>query len=267
MRLTHIFAATVFAALAPASARADDIAVDLELVLAVDVSRSMTERELEIQRRGYAEALASEEVGDAIGRGMIGQIALTFIEWAGSKTQNVVIGWTLVRGPDDAQAIAARLSTVVPAGMQRTSISGIIDHAAASFENNGFDGLRRVIDISGDGPNNQGRPVEAARDDALARGIEINGLPLMTREGMGSQWHLDDLDEYYRNCVIGGPASFVLPVLDWMDFPQSVRRKLVLELAGRPPPRDEALIRPVQGAGYDCFAGEKIWNGIRDDWN
>jgi len=142
------------------------------------------------------------------------------------------------------------------------------DFAAKRFDGNGFASLRQVIDVSGDGPNNQGRPVEPARDEVLAKGIVINGLPLMTREGMGSQWHLDDLDEYYRHCVIGGPGAFVIPVLEWSQFPQAVRRKLVLELAQQRqvPPARANLIR-VGSPEYDCLIGEKIWDDIQGDWN
>ena len=242
------------------------IEVDVELVIAVDVSRSMTPRELEIQRRGYAEALVSREVVSAIRNGLLGRVALAYIEWAGE--QRVVVGWTLVRNRAEAQGFASRLTAKFDSALRRTSISGAIDFAATLFEGNGFTGLRRVIDVSGDGPNNQGRPVEAARDDALARGIVINGLPLMTREGMGSQWHLPDLDRYYRHCVIGGPAAFVIPVLEWRHFPQAVRRKLVLEIAGpvRAPREGPRVVRAA-AEGYDCLIGEKIWLDMQNDWN
>ena len=264
----NILAILVFAASAVTAAAKSDIAVDVELVIAVDVSRSMTPRELEIQRRGYAEALVSDEVVQAIMDGPRGQVALMYVEWAGWQSQRIIVDWTLVRTRADAEAFAAKLTTDFSSALRRTSISGLLDYAARAFEDNGFSGFRQVIDISGDGPNNQGRPVEAARDDALARGVVINGLPLMTREGMGVQWHLDDLDEYYRHCVIGGPTAFVIPVLEWKHFPEAVRRKLILELVGRFPriAGQPALIRPI-AAGYDCLIGEKIWDEIMDDWN
>lgn len=245
-----------------------DLEVDAELVIAVDVSRSMTPRELEIQRRGYAEALVSSEVLEAIAHGFLGQVAITYVEWAGSQSQRVVIDWTLVRGRADAEVFAAKLTAHFDSTMRRTSISSALDFAAARFDGNGFTSLRRVIDVSGDGPNNQGRPVEFARDDALAKGITINGLPLMTHEGMGSQWHRDDLDEYYRHCVIGGPAAFVIPVLEWSHFPQAVRRKLVLDLVQqRHAPVTRARTVRTALDGYDCLIGEKIWNDIQGDWN
>jgi len=247
-------------------AAAAEVEVDVELVLAVDVSRSMTPHELEIQRRGYAEALVSPEVIDAIRSGPRGQVAVTYVEWAGTTSQRVIVGWTLLRGRADAEAVAAQLSVHFESALRRTSISGALDFASGLFDGNGFSGLSQVIDVSGDGPNNQGRRVDAARDDALVRGITINGLPLMTREGMGAQWHLDDLDIYYRDCVVGGPGAFVIPVLEWRHFPRAVRRKLVLELVARPP--NAAQVIPVAAeASYDCLIGEKIWDNIFDDWN
>lgn len=239
--------------------------VDVELVLAVDVSRSMTPRELEIQRRGYAEALVSPEVVRAIQEGPNGRVALIYVEWAGWSSQRVVVPWTVVSNAEEAAAFSRALTAHFNPSLRRTSISGLLDYASGLFEQNGHRSLRRVIDISGDGPNNHGRPVVAARDEVLAKGIAINGLPLMTREGMGWQWHLDDLDEYYRNCVIGGPAAFVIPVLEWEHFPEAVRRKLVLELVGLPAGPESGPIHRAEG--YDCLVGEKIWDRMMDDWN
>lgn len=242
-----------------------EIFVDVELVLAVDVSRSMSPRELEIQRRGYAAALRSRDVIEAIGEGPHGRIALIYVEWAGWDSQRVIVPWTLIDSGDDARAFARLLTARFESSLRRTSISGLLDYASGLFDGNGYRSLRRVIDISGDGPNNHGRPVEAARDDVLGRGIAINGLPLMTKEGMGWQWHLDDLDEYYRHCVIGGPSAFMIPVLKWEHFPEAVRRKLVLELVGLPPQPESAPLR--RASGYDCLIGEKIWDRLMDDWN
>jgi hypothetical protein len=266
MRSVLALALAVSLALA-APAAAQDVAVDVELVLAVDVSRSMTPRELEIQRRGYAEAIGSAEVVDAIRNGPEGRVALTYMEWAGSGSQRTVVDWTLVGSTADARAFAERLTSRFDVNLSRTSISGAIDAAVLSFEGNGFAGWRQVIDVSGDGPNNHGRPVEHARDAALARGIVINGLPLMTDEGMGRQWYLADLDRYYRDCVIGGPAAFVIPVTDWSEFARAVRQKLVLELVHR---SQAGIVRaqyaPEQ-AKYDCLIGERIWNDMMRDWN
>jgi hypothetical protein len=250
---------SLLAAAAPAAGQG--VRVDVELVLAVDVSRSMTPNELEIQRRGYAEAIASAEIVDAIRNGPEGRVALSYMEWAGAGSQRTVVGWTLIASSEDARAFADRLITRFDENLSRTSISGAIDAAAASFDGNGFAGWRQVIDVSGDGPNNHGRPVEDARDAALARGIVINGLPLMTDEGIGRQWHLADLDRYYRDCVIGGPAAFVIPVKDWSEFVFAVRQKLVLEFVGPAVP----LIRVQHDPGlpkYDCLIGERIWDDM-----
>ena len=239
--------------------------VDVELVLAVDVSRSMSPRELEIQRRGYATALTDPSVIQAIQEGPNGRVALIYVEWAGWNSQRVIVPWTVVSNADEARAFASRLTAEFNSALRRTSISGLLDYASGLFEANDVRSLRRVIDISGDGPNNHGRPVVAARDEVLAKGIAINGLPLMTKEGMGWQWHLDDLDEYYRHCVIGGPSAFVIPVLEWAHFPEAVRRKLILELVGLPAGPGTGPVHRAQG--YDCLIGEKIWDRLMDDWN
>ncbi|MEM8749106.1 MAG: DUF1194 domain-containing protein [Pseudomonadota bacterium] len=252
-------------------AQAADVEVDVELVLAVDVSRSMTERELEIQRRGYAAALSSEPVIKAIVSGLHGKVAITYVEWAGQFSQRTIVPWTLIENEQQAFAFAAKLTAKFNSSLRRTSLSGALDHAAGLFQGNGFSSLRRVIDVSGDGPNNDGRPVLQAREEAISQGIVINGLPLMTNEGLGTQFHLVDLDDYYRHCVIGGPGSFVIPVLEWAQFPQAVRQKLVLELAGLAPAQ-RYLPQPVafSGAtedGYDCMIGEKIWGRMRLYWS
>ncbi len=240
----------------PATARTE---VDVELVLAVDVSRSMSPRELEIQRRGYAEALQSDEVIGAILDGLLGRVALAYVEWSETGLQRIVVDWTVISDRQGARAFAAKLTANFDEILRRTSISGAIDFASAMIESNEFDAFRRIIDVSGDGPNNEGAPVLAARARALAKGIVINGLPLMTREGMGSQWHLEDLDLYYRDCVIGGPGAFVIPVRDWTKFPAAVRQKLVQELSSRPPRILPAAWRPAADGGYDCLIGEKMW--------
>ena len=264
MRMIAILLITLSAL---ASAGAEDVEVDVELVLAVDVSRSMSERELEIQRRGYAEALSSEQVVRAIRGGLIGRIALRYVEWSNNGQQRIIVDWTLVDGADAARKIALKLTSQFNNALRRTSISDAIDSSADSFESNGFVSNRKVIDVSGDGPNNSGRPVNNARDAALERGIIINGLPLMTHEGLGSQFQLDDLDDYYRFCVVGGPGSFVIPVNRWEEFPAAVRRKLVLELAGNTPlPIIKAAVTGKTADGYDCLIGEKIWRQFMNQY-
>ncbi|WP_407492705.1 DUF1194 domain-containing protein [Pseudooceanicola sp. MF1-13] len=273
-----IFAAVMaIAPAAPALAQLEpydpnSIEVDVELLLLVDVSRSMTPNELEIQRRGYAEALVSPEVLKAINGGMIGHVAIAYVEWAGSYSQRVIQEWAVIRTYEDAQNFADSIAMNSTGGMRRTSISSALSVGAVYFRDNGFTGLRRVIDVSGDGPNNDGAPVLAARDQVVSQGITINGLPLMTREGMGGMWTIENLDAYYRDCVIGGPGAFVVPVLDWSEFAAAVRKKLVLEIAGdTPPPAPFAIqteperIIPTQGA-TDCLIGEKIWERYRQNW-
>ncbi len=250
-----------------APAHAEDVEVDLELFLAADVSRSMTPAELEIQRRGYAEALVSDEVMGAIASGLLGRIAITYVEWAGQGAQRVVVPWTLVEGPEDAVAIASAIAANFEEALRRTSISSVIDFAADDFDDNGFFSWRRVIDVSGDGPNNNGRPVHHARDDAVAKGFVINGLPLMTEEGLGLRWNIPDLDRYYEACVTGGPGAFVVPVHDWEAFPGAVRMKLVQEIAApAAPPVMRAQFALAPKPDYDCLIGEKIWERFRDVW-
>lgn len=245
----------------PALLSAEDMEVDVELFLAVDVSRSMSPAELEIQRRGYAEAITSPQVIAAIEEGLIGRIAITYVEWAGEISQRVVVPWTLIATREDAADVAHAITSRFDAGLRRTSISGALLYAAGDFEENGFTGLRRVIDVSGDGPNNQGRPVERARDAALAKGFIINGLPLMTQDALSEIWGIPDLDVYYRHCVIGGPGAFVIPVLDWDQFAGAVKRKLVLEIAGLPARVTKAQFTTADP--YDCLIGEKMWEQNR----
>jgi len=258
--------------LLPAAAlSAQTIEVDVELVLAVDVSRSMSPEELDIQRRGYAEALVSDEVIDAMGDGLLGRVAIQYVEWAGQYNQRIIVDWTLIEDRADAQAFARQLLAHRSPSMSRTSISGGINFAVNAIDTNAYSGNRRIIDISGDGPNNQGPYVALARDEALASGIIINGLPLMTRDGIYSQFDIERLDLYYRDCVIGGPGAFLIPVLSWEEFPEAVRRKIVLELAGRPSPPARIMptsssILDMPGGESDCLIGEKIWEQNRWMW-
>jgi len=238
--------------------------VDVELVLAVDVSLSMAPSELEIQRQGYAAALTSPQVLDAIAQGMHGRIAVTYFEWAGSSTQHVIVPWTVIETAADAERVASQLSAWPPNSARRTSISGAMEFALDLFAESGFSGMKRVIDISGDGPNNQGAPVNATRDALVGQGIVINGLPLMTRGGFTSVYDVADLDQYYADCVIGGAGAFMIPVNEWSQFPEAVRRKLVMELAGTPDPAwragdDLPIIKAQAKPASDCLIGEKLW--------
>ena len=239
----------------------------MALVLAVDVSRSMSPRELTIQRDGYAAAINHPDVVRAIGQGAYGRIAVTMFEWAGDNAIRPVFDWTLVETAADADKLSATVRNSSPMGQRRTSISGAILHALKRLDDSPFDGFRQVIDISGDGPNNQGQPVIKAREVALARRIVINGLPLMTSDGFGGGFNIPDLDAYYGDCVIGGPGSFLVPVTSWDQFPEAIRRKLILEIGGLPPVEQRvvpAQAMPTQrlrtsAGSYDCLIGEKIW--------
>ncbi|TMM54900.1 DUF1194 domain-containing protein [Sulfitobacter sabulilitoris] len=245
----------------PAALIAQPVEVDVELFLAVDVSRSMSPSELEIQRRGYAEALTDPDVIAAIRGGLLGRVALTYVEWAGDVSQRVVVPWTLIETAADAATVAEAITAHFDDGLRRTSISGALMYALHDFDGNGFEGLRRVVDVSGDGPNNQGRPVTRARDAVLAEGIVINGLPLMTQDALSQRWGIPDLDVYYLRCVIGGPGSFVIPVYDWDQFAGAITRKLILEIAQRPTRLWQAQMQALPP--YDCLVGEKIWQQNR----
>lgn len=240
--------------------------VDLLLVLAVDVSRSMSPIELDIQRTGYAQALVAPEVIAAITGGPIGAVAIAYLEWAGTESQRVVADWTVVASAADAAVLADRIATAPVAAFRRTSISGALQAAGALLKASPHDAWRRVVDISGDGPNNQGGPVTAARDALLAQGVTINGLPLMADEDGYSRWSIPDLDRYYQSCVIGGTGAFMVPVRAWPEFADAVRRKLVLEISGL---AADGLV-PAQmapSAGYDCEVGEKIWQRNNIYWS
>ena len=239
-----------------------DPSVDVELILAVDVSYSMDMDELALQREGYAQAIVSREFLQALKTGPNGKIAVTYFEWAASSDQKIIIPWRVIDGPETADAVANEIMKTPIRRASRTSISGAINFAMPLFEENPHRGLRRVIDISGDGPNNNGSPVTAARDAALEKGIIINGLPIMVKEPSYSTMDIDHLDFYYEDCVIGGPGSFVVTIKDRDKFKEAIRTKLVLEVAGRTP---ERRIVPVASKEprVHCMIGEKIW---QDRW-
>jgi hypothetical protein len=243
------------------SARDGDPTVDVELVLAVDVSYSMDMDELALQREGYAQAIVSKEFLQALKNGPHGRIAVTYFEWAASTDQKIIIPWRVIDGPETADAVANEISKAPIRRASRTSISGAINFAMPLFDDNPHRGLRRVIDISGDGPNNNGAPVVIARDAAVEKGIVINGLPIMVKEPSYSTMDIDNLDLYYEDCVIGGPGAFVVTIKEREKFKEAIRTKLLLEVAGRTP---ERLVIPAAGKDrINCMIGEKIW---QDRW-
>jgi hypothetical protein len=236
--------------------------VDVELILAVDVSYSMDMDELAIQREGYAQAIVSKEFLQALKTGPNGKVAVTYFEWAASSDQKIIIPWRVIDGPETADAVANEIMKTPIRRASRTSISGAINFAMPLFDENPYRGLRRVIDISGDGPNNNGGPVVTARDAALEKGIVINGLPIMVKEPSYSTMDIENLDYYYEDCVIGGPGSFVVAIKDRDKFKEAIRTKLLLEVAGRTPERRVVPVAEKEPR-VNCLIGEKIW---QDRW-
>lgn len=216
--------------------------VDLELVLAVDVSGSIDAYEANLQRDGYLAAIVDSRVLAAIRSGRLGRIAATYLEWGSEQQQKILVPWTVIENEPTAAAFASALQAA-PRSLvaDRTSLSGAIGFALPMFANNEFDSPRQVIDISGDGPNNSGKPVDAARDIAVSAGVTINGLPVINdRPNRFGLPGIPDLDRYYAACVIGGPGSFLIVAKDFGDFAGAVLRKFILEIAAIPPPRQPA---------------------------
>ncbi|OHV82271.1 DUF1194 domain-containing protein [Rhizobium sp. LCM 4573] len=232
--------------------------VDVELVLAVDTSRSMDFEEVRIQREGYVEALRHREFIDAVKNGLLGKIAISYFEWAGEVVPDSVIDWQVIEDEEDAAAFAARLEARPISTQRRTSISVAIAQGTTMIVANSFEGMRQVIDVSGDGPNNIGQPVVPIRDKAIEAGIVINGLAIMLRPS-GTP---GGLDKYYGDCVIGGPGAFVLPVHKIEDFAVAVRRKLVLEISGLTPQPE--VRRVAADPSFDCTIGERMWQDFLD---
>lgn len=246
-----------------ADARPSAQPVDVELALAVDVSYSMDMDELALQREGYAEAITSREFLQALRGGIHGKVAVTYFEWAAAYDQTIVVPWRVIDGPESADSVAAEIRAAPLRRAARTSISGAIAFAMPLFETSGYKGLRRVIDISGDGPNNNGMPVTVARDEAVSRGYTINGLPIMLKPRTAGMMDIENLDIYYEDCVIGGPGAFVVPIKTRDKFKEAVRTKLVLEVAGHMP-----VVRAVPAAApprrVNCMIGEQMW---RQRWD
>ena len=240
---------------APAEAKeAKD--VDLELVLAVDVSGSIDEDEARLQREGFATAITNPHILRAIRSGPLGRVAVMYVEWSGLDRHHIVADWTVIADEGDARDFAETISDGSPFRGQWTSISSVIDQSMKYLESSPYRGARRVIDISGDGENNNGDPIMGARDRAIAAGVTINGLPIINgRTGPNGMAPPEDLDGYYRDCVIGGPGAFLVVARGFSDFARAIRRKLFLELSGwQPAPRRvRAALRPK----VDCLTGEK----------
>jgi len=238
------------------------VPVDVELVLAVDVSYSMDPEEQALQREGYIAGITSREFMQALRSGHHGKVAVTYFEWAGPYDQKIVVPWRLIDGPEAADAFANELARAPYRRASRTSISGALSFAKPLFDGSGYRGFRRVVDVSGDGANNSGTFVTLARDDVLAAGMTINGLPIMLKRPNAFTMDIDNLDIYYEDCVIGGPGAFVVPIREREQFKEATRTKLVLEIAGRTP---QPRLVPVQARPprISCTIGEQMW---RDRW-
>jgi hypothetical protein len=247
----------------PDAARAedDDVAIDVELVLAVDVSRSMDAAELQLQRDGYVAALRHPDVIAAIESGFYGRIAVTYVEWAGASEQTIVMPWRVIDGRATAEAAAALLSGRQGHGKRGTSVAAALLFVDRLFPNNGLAGTRRIVDISGDGPNNLGPAVTRARDALVDDGITINGLPVTLHPGGPGGLDAKTLTLYYEDCVTGGPDAFVLSVQAPELLAETIKRKMVLEISQR----ETVLVRAKmtkRSPRIDCEIGHRMPNMV-----
>jgi hypothetical protein len=242
-RLFALFTTIALLAGSPAARAAEE--VDLLLVLSSDVSRSIDAPKFKLQRDGYAAAIVNPRVIQAIRSGGLGKIAISFVEWSGVGAQKIVIDWTIIRDEATAKDFSAQVIEAPRAFADRTSISGGIDFAMAQLARAPFQANRRTIDVSGDGTNNSGREVTDARDEALAKGVTINGLVILSERPMS--WNADHtnppggLETYYRNNVVGGPGSFVMVAENFNSFGQAILNKLIAEIAANPYPKQAQL--------------------------
>jgi hypothetical protein len=218
----------------------------------------MDPEEQALQREGYIQAITSREFMQALKAGINGRISITYFEWANVGDQRVIVPWRLIDGPESADAVAAEIARASYRRSSRTSISGALMFAQPLFEGSGYHGIRRVIDVSGDGANNNGPPVTMVRDEVLAKGITINGLPIMLKRPNLVTMDIENLDVYYEDCVIGGPGAFVIPIKAREKFTEAIRTKLVLEIAGHNP---AARIIPAAAREprISCTIGERMW--------
>lgn len=250
-RLALFATGLALAAVALLPARAHAQTVDAAIVLAADVSRSIDDEEFELQRRGYAAAVTSPQFMQAVQSGMHGAVALCFVEWAGPDQQTVVAKWTSIRDGEGAAEFAKILLDAPRSFAGRTAIGDGIDFAVAQLKANGVTASRRVIDVSGDGNNNSGRAVTAARDDAVASGITINGLAIINEKTGGVPGNFlylhthppGGLPNYYRDNVIGGPGAFVRQIVNFDTFAAAMTDKLVSEISDASPQPERAAVR------------------------
>ena len=256
----RLLACLVAASLLPAGITAAQDAppekVDAKIVLAVDASRSMDLTEFAVQRDGYLQALRHPDLIRAITAGRLGRIAIAYFEWSGQAQDGGMVPWRIIDGPAAAASLADEIATLPVRRSRGTSISRALNFATVLIEDDAIEGARRVIDVSGDGANNVGPPVVGARDEAVARGITINGLPIVI-SSYGAQ---RNLDLYYEDCVIGGEGAFMMVAQTGEELARTIRRKLILEVSGDMPP---ARIIPADFEPTDCLIGEKQY---RERW-
>lgn len=216
--------------------------VDLALVLAVDVSRSIDDEEYALQRQGYAQAFSHPSVISAIQSSPNRRIAVTFIEWAGADFQRTVIPWTVISDAESGALFGEAILKEARSFWGWTSVSGAIDYSMTAFDSLPYDATRRVIDVSGDGVNNSGRLASDARDEAVAKGVTINGLVIMNDRPTPGFYQMPQppLDEFYREQVIGGPGAFVIAIDDFSSFAYAIMNKLIKEIAQAPDPQHGA---------------------------
>lgn len=239
--------AAMLATAAPSKSQATE-PVDLELVLAVDVSGSIDPTEAKLQREGYRRALTNPDVIAAIKSGPLGKIALSYAEWAGMGHFKVVVDWRVIDSLDSAKVFVDRLAEVPTENAHRTSLSDAITFSVRHLAGNAFEGTRSIVDISGDGANNFGRLVTEARDEAVAQGFIINGLPILTQSPTaGTYPSIPNLDLFFRDCVIGGPGAFYVAAHGFEDFARAVKKKLILEIAGDVRPDRQRAAAPQSG--------------------
>ena len=248
-RTVRIFVSLMALILTALPTRAVEVQqVDLLLVLAADVSRSVDQPKLKLQRDGYAVALSDRRVLDAISSGRHRRIAVCYVEWSGVTAQKLLIDWMVIDGPESARRFGDSLLELPRSFSERTSISGGIDFAMTLFEQAPFQAERHTIDVSGDGTNNSGRDVASARDAAIAKGVTINGLVILSERPLA--WNPEHtnppggLEKYYRDNVVGGPGAFVIAAENFNSFGQAIIKKLIAEIALAPHPLMDSARRP-----------------------
>ena len=260
MRYGILSLCAVVTAICWAPANSAPAAVDLELVIAADTSSSIDDREAALERQGVASAFRSPEVQRAIASGALGRIAVLYLDWSGGPNNRIVVTWTTVSDKRSADAFADTVLKAPRTYGRGTSLGAAMEMGAALIESSGYQSTRKAIDISGDGPSNTGRAVAEVRDEVVAHGIVINGLPIMSGDYGTGDWgaYPGQLDQYYMHCVIGGQGSFIVPARGFQEFIAAVRRKLVLEISDSGvAPRIINAAAPAQNGGRDPLRAAK----------